>query len=592
MNRKRLLASICIVCLMLIDLKAGNDSWYIWIITNNLVGVAASLIMFSAYPLKEFTKPFYIIWSVVGFFSVIGGYVFWYTHQVGHTMGFWITVPLNIWILGLHFCKYLEKIFITKELKIKFAKWEYVFGICMILMLISKSEFVWPFYFMVIFLMIWHLPFSQNDRIEVFMGCLDGILIGFIVLQGYGFMHRPFVKIRYSGAYWNSNRNGALYLFAFTAFLARMLIFSQKMKKICQNDFLNKQLERKYRTFITIDYVMAAILAAFTMYTGSRSALVGMAVIFAVFVVVGERRMIHEKWSKIAVRILTFVIVCFIALPMLYYPICYLPIIYSAVKNEAKSIIKGDGFVPITISNDSYIQLDEALDNMVLRFLKSDVKELLLSEEAGDEDDSTAEPSEEMIAEDEVDLETVEDDYPYIFDIEKYDIIEDCYVLEYYFRDYPERGMRILYIPKKLYGGIVSINIRINIFAALISNMNLWGHNSSELHMVLVSSAPSESMTWIENEQNFIIHYLYAYGVPIGLMFCMIIFAELLYLIYLAYKGRVEAFVFAMIVLVYICIGMMEIVWIPGQVVFVLMFFAPLFFDGAATEDSINDNVF
>ena len=337
---------------------------------------------------------------------------------------------------------------------------------------------------------------------------------------------------------------------------------------------------------------MAAILAAFTMYTGSRSALVGMAVIFAVFVVVGERRMIHEKWSKIAVRILTFVIVCFIALPMLYYPICYLPIIYSAVKNEAKSIIKGDGFVPITISNDSYIQLDEALDNMVLRFLKSDVKELLLSEEAGDEDDSTAEPSEEMIAEDEVDLETVEDDYPYIFDIEKYDIIEDCYVLEYYFRDYPERGMRILYIPKKLYGGIVSINIRINIFAALISNMNLWGHNSSELHMVLVSSAPSESMTWIENEQNFIIHYLYAYGVPIGLMFCMIIFAELLYLIYLAYKGRVEAFVFAMIVLVYICIGMMEIVWIPGQVVFVLMFFAPLFFDGAATEDSINDNVF
>jgi general stress protein CsbA len=107
---------------MLIDLKAGNDSWYIWIITNNFVGIAISLIMFSAYPIKEFTRPFYIIWSVLGFFSVIGGYAFWYTHQVGHTMGFWITVPLNIWIVGLHVCKYIEKSFITKEIKSIFSK--------------------------------------------------------------------------------------------------------------------------------------------------------------------------------------------------------------------------------------------------------------------------------------------------------------------------------------------------------------------------------------------------------------------------------------------------------------------------------------
>ena len=116
-NTKRIVTIICVVCLMLIDMKAANDSWYIWIITDNFVGVVFALLMFTAYPLKEYLKPFYIGWDILGIIGVIGGYAFWYTHQIGHIMGFWITVPLNIWFLGIVFFKYIEKIFITKELK-------------------------------------------------------------------------------------------------------------------------------------------------------------------------------------------------------------------------------------------------------------------------------------------------------------------------------------------------------------------------------------------------------------------------------------------------------------------------------------------
>ena len=72
---KRIITTICVACLMLIDLKAANDSWYIWMITDNLVGVVIAFIMFSAYPVKEFKKPFYIVWSVLGILGEIGGYV-------------------------------------------------------------------------------------------------------------------------------------------------------------------------------------------------------------------------------------------------------------------------------------------------------------------------------------------------------------------------------------------------------------------------------------------------------------------------------------------------------------------------------------
>ena len=577
---KKFLAMICVASLMLIDLKAGNASWYIYIITDNMVGIAVSLIMFSVYSIKEYIKPFYIGWSVFGFLGVIGGMAFWYTHQVGHVMGWWYTVPFNVWILGIHFFKYIEKIFITKELKIKFTKWEYVFIVCMVLMLISESEFIWPFYFLVIFIMLWHLPLSLNDKKEIFSGVLNGIVLGFVLLQGYGFINRHYVKIRYTGAYWNSNRNGALYLFAFTAFLAKLIIVEHKRKlSIDTGGGLPKDI-KKFRFLSAFYLLLSAIMAGFIMYTGSRNSLIGMAVIFVIFVFAGERKIVRMKWMTIIKQMVAFGMIWVISIPLLYFPICYLPIMSSLAVSELKSLKNGNGLFPIrTLSNDYCIQYDEALDNMVLRYLRSDVNDTLTSENAFIE-------SEEMIDEEHIDvldetIETsVEGDYPYSFDIKKYDTKDDCYVVEYYFRDYPERGMGVLYVPKCFYNGIVSWNIRMDLFATLISNMNLTGHDSSELFFVIRSSSPSEEETWAGNEQNFIIHYLFSFGVPVGLLFCILIFGELFYLLYLTFKGKIEAFVFAMLVLVFILIGLMEIDWIPGQVLFVMLFFGPLFFDG------------
>ena len=552
---KRIITIICVACLMLIDMKAANDSWYIWIITNNMVGVLFAIIMFTVYPLKEYIKPFYIVWDVVGIIGVIGGYWFWRTHQIGHIMGFWSTVPLNIWFLGTVFFKYFEKVFISKELTIRLAKWEYFYILCMLLMLVSKSDYIWPLYFLVIFLMLWHIPFSREDKKQLFMGVLDGILAGFITLQGKAFLFKDYSLVRYTGAYWNSNRNGALYLLVYTVFLTRTLINKRQNKK----------------TYMTV--ILSAVMVAFILYTGSRTALVGMLIITGIYYLIGERKITNERFGNLVKQFMVFLIAFFVSIPLLYYPICYLPLIRTAIRTEIKNIVKGTD-IPVTISNKSSIQLDEALDNMIFRFFKTD----MLS-------DDTTEDTKDLINSESVEEIEYIEETPYPFTLDQYDTNEAYYVIEYYFRDYPERGKNVIYVPKSFYGPVMSLNIRINMFATLIDNMNLIGHDSSEVFIVLCSNAPGTSDNWINNEQNFIIHYLYNYGIPTGLLFCLLILAELVYLLRCTMKGQVNAFAFAMFILVYICIGSMEVVWVSGQILLILLFVAPLFFDSSCVSE-------
>lgn len=554
---KRIVTTISVACLMLIDMKAANDSWFIWIITNNMVGVLFAIIMFTAYPIKEYIKPFYIVWDIVGVLGVIGGYWFWRTHQIGHIMGFWSTVPLNIWFLGTVFFKYIEKVFITKELKIKLAKWEYLFIACMILMLISKSDYVWPFYFLVIFLMLWHIPFSPEDKLQLFMGVLDGILVGFILLQGKAFMFKDYSLVRYTGAYWNSNRNGALYLLVYTVFLTRTLINKRQNKK----------------TYMTV--ILSSVIAAFIMYTGSRTALVGMLIITGTYYLIGERKIANDRLGGIVKQFIFFLIAFFVSIPLLYYPICYLPLIRTAIRTEIKNIVKGTD-LPVTISNESSIQLDEALDNMIFRFFKTDMPS-----------DGYTDDAEVLINTETVEVTEDAKETPYVFNMDQYDTNGAYYVIEYYFRDYLERGKHVIYVPKSFYGSVMSLNIRINMYATLIDNMNIAGHDSSEVFIVLCSNAPGTSDNWINNEQNFIIHYLYNYGIPTGTLFCLLILAELVYLIRCTLRGQVNAFAFAMFILVYICIGTMEVVWVPGQILLILLFVAPLFFGSNCISEGV-----
>ena len=358
-----------------------------------------------------------------------------------------------------------------------------------------------------------------------------------------------------------------------TAFLARLLIGKKEINALTEKDDHSDKLIKRLNKIIVFNVIMSSFMAAFIMYIGSRTSLIGMFIIILFYYLIGERKIARERWIVIIRQFGLFAVSFVIAVPLLYYPICYLPLIRTAVRTEIKNIVKTTD-IPVSISNENSVQLREALDNMVLRYLKSDIA--VTDDDVNVEIGTITETvTDESASEAEI---AVEEESPYKFDLENYPEDSENYVIEYYYAYYPERGKGVIYVPKKLYGGITSINVRINIYYTLLHNLNLAGHTSDEVIMVLRSNAPGESKTWINNEQNFIIHYLYDYGVPVGFFFCILVLASLVYLVRMAFKGKIEAFAFAMFYLVFILTGLMEVVWIPRRFPLVLLFFAPIFY--------------
>lgn len=543
MEHKKITSIICFTLLMFIDRVVGTESQFIWLITNNLVGIAFSLIIISSFGFRGFLKPFYIICSAAGIISVIGGYAFWYTHQVGHIMGYWITVPLNIWILGSLFFKFIERIFITKDLKLCIEKWEIVFSICMLLMLLSRNESVWPLYYMIIFLMLWHCPLSADDKRKVFLGAIDGIILGFFLLQTYAFVSTRYITPRYYGAYGDCNRNSCMYLIALSAVLAKSVIYGKT------------QADRK-RKFDGFGYlILSGVICALIMYTGCRSALAGMFFILVIYLLIASRRYLSLKWSGITCRFAVILASVIISIPVLYFPMRYLPEasrhLFSVIRGNESEFLENN-------STYDYVTFDEVIGNTLFRAFRSDLA-----------DESTVFEHSHTTA-----------------SLHRSKSKSDYYTVYYSFREYPEKGTFSFKVSSKMYSGMRSLNHRINIYIVLLRNMNIAGHTTEEMYIDIESDVPGAEIVHLYNAQNFVINYLYAYGVPVGLLICALMIAELVMIIRKVMAKRIDGLLFLMIAVAHICMGLMEVVWIPGQLILILLFVAPLFLNDMEFEFS------
>ena len=535
-NANRIITAIAFICLMYIDKVVGTESQYIWLITNNFVGVVFAILIIHAFSFKSFLKPFYISWSILGVLGIIGGIAFWYTHQVGHLFAYWATVPLNIWMLGLVIFKYIEKLFIRKEMRVAISKWEYAFILCMLLMLLSASDSVWPLYYLVIFELYWHAPFSKESRAESFDGMLDGLIWGFILLTLYAFLYTPYTQVRYRGAYWNSNRNACMYMIAFGAIMIKLYICNK-----------NKQGRKMWLGILSV------VSVGLTVYTGCRTAILGLILITVFYGIAIEHRFLKEKWSRVFLKEFGFLIAIIIAIPLLYFPMRYIQEAKGRFGAGIKTILTGRE-VTYRLYGESYVTFEEAVETVFFRITRSD---------AGNSRVKVRELQRENVA---VDL-----------DIEE---IPGYYTVRYTYANYPERGSNSFTVPQKLYTKIASLNHRINIYLVLLHDLNLIGHRDDELSIDIVSNVPGANDFRLNNAQNFVLHYLYAYGIPIGILFLILMIGEIMVLIKCTRKRQTEGITFLMLAIVYLIMGLMEVVWVPGQLILILLFVAPFFLHG------------
>ncbi len=225
MGKKRMLYTVCFFVFCLIDQRiktaSGLDGWLETF--RDLTGVVMAVLILSHYHLSDFKKrkiP-YLVWSL---FCVIGGALFVFLGQsVRYFMNNRIVLVLGVFLFGTAFLQtFFELVFEGKRPRVE-KRFAVLWLLMLAFMILSRSDYWWPAVYLVLFGCFYLTDYTDGEREDLFQGMLNGIILGFFLMQGWCFAFRPYDRVRYAGVYSNCNLNALFYLVVLAAVLAKLL---------------------------------------------------------------------------------------------------------------------------------------------------------------------------------------------------------------------------------------------------------------------------------------------------------------------------------------------------------------------------------
>ena len=203
-------------------------------------------------------------------------------------------------------------------------------SLILILWMIVKQSSVYNYRQFYLYMLIGLVPFMMmkkgiRTRRCVLNGILDGLCIGFFVIQGYAWMHRPYNynEIRYVGISNACTTMSRIYLAYFAAWIIRYV-----------------QIARTKCNFFTgvgrvFCWLMAAFVLALEYLTGSRSAVLAMILMTVIAVAVRYLHPKEKQWKNIRKFLLWSVncacigVVSLALFPIAYASVRYLPAYFN-----------------------------------------------------------------------------------------------------------------------------------------------------------------------------------------------------------------------------------------------------------------------
>lgn len=310
---KRFLYALCFIMLFVIDWTRGSQVGAVWAWTINMTGVVMAVILFSAYPPKEFLKPIYIIYSVISIIALAGAYYWWNLHQAAIFRDQLLTAVLNVWLLGIFVIKLFMDVVVNKTKKLHFCKTEIVAAVMLLWMLFSVNEDIWPGWYLVMFGLFYHTEYKRTDMKALKDGMLDGIIASFFLLQGAAFVFRPYDMVRYVGIYNNCNINALFYGIVWIAFLIRLYD-------------IRKNNGKKWKEILC--FLFAGAVTAFAYMTGCRTAWLAMLASGFFYAVCADFYSLKYKAGYFLKKLILYGAAVCISLPVVYGAVRYIPPVF------------------------------------------------------------------------------------------------------------------------------------------------------------------------------------------------------------------------------------------------------------------------
>lgn len=307
---QRVVYTLCFLFLSIVDWANGSLDGRTQMTATNLTGVVIAVIIFSAYRLNDFKKRVYVLWTCICLTMIPVGIHF--AVKVIPYKGQVVTAGINIALYGfilirefLGIIRYGEK----KPMKIWF-----VIGwiIMLALMLVSVNENIWPLWFAGVFLSYYFVDFNFKNEDIIYISIIDGLIIGFFVLQGLALLFRPYDVARYAGIYVNPNFNALFYLVTYSALL-------------CKWFYLKKQNKNAF--FRIIVALLSGSMYGFCLFTGSKASLAAMFFVTIPFICLSLKYDDLKVLSFFKYWIVLGMVGVF-SVPIVYNAIRYMPTIH------------------------------------------------------------------------------------------------------------------------------------------------------------------------------------------------------------------------------------------------------------------------
>ena len=629
-NTKRVLYAICFVCIMLIDWSRGAGKWHHWAALINLSGAVMSVIMMSHFLWKK--QPFrkYAIWWLVWLIGSIAGFFVWkfYYFQTIFLQQY-ATAAISVGMLGMVALRMwmertnlkdplvqrnvLEQGNVLEQDAIKLGTLKRypvaaIWIVMTIFMAVSKFGEIWQLYYLFIFGLFYCIPFSEEERKNLWDGLADGCILGFFMIQIWAYGFRPYDVTRYAGAYANCNMNALFYLVTYVMVLYRLHSIRWQKRN---GEVADNRLCKVCEIFFTI---LAAGLLSFVIFTLTRTALLVAAGITVVYGVI-EFLILEKKPIRLIVSGLMLAICTLLVFPCVYLTIRYLPtILHYPVWFEGEySEQRVHSYDPY--DSEKYVSLEEFLQEALGRFGQTvgTVEEMTqpgdltteetanpenvsLSEELTEtegvslpeelpESEGASLPEELTEAEDvslseeltesesvpEAEGVTLSEE---LTEAEDASPSEEISPTEDKWQGICARAVALMTEEEKqLLSGAEaesSMRIRLEIYRKYLNHLNLMGHELEEGYFPITE----DYHAW--HAQNLFIQVLFYYGIPAGI--CLIVLMLILgiwAIKSILQKKRREDILVLLVWMLFVGYGMMECVWYLGQSVLFLIYLVP-----------------
>ena len=543
---RRIWFIVLFMALNLIEWLKATQTGDIWKVAVNVAGLVVMTLVMSAYPVKELCCGFSKVYTIICLAVIVGIYGYWWMNPGKFVVWQYLTAVMNIWLIGIMLWVLWRR---AAAGRLKKPKWDILSTLWVLLtivMVLSKSGRVWPVWFFLIYGIFYLTEYSEEDKDALVEGMVNGTIISFFIMQIYAYGFRPYDEVRYKGPLSNCNMTALYYLIVYCMILAKL-------------HFLTLQKSGKIRKLFWM--VMAGGLLCFQFMTLCRTAwLSAIAVTFAYGILI-VKGIWKDSLPKVLGKAVLLGVITVAVFPIVFGTVRWLPtILHHPIWYEGEwSEEKVHSFDPA--DSDKYVTLEEFLDTALGRFLQILEKPAAVDGQAMQDAAGQGEAGQG-----EAGQETVEESL--VTEEETVDSGEELFMPDGYVRASAEAigdEVPILDYSKDW----TSSDIRVAIFKAYWKDLNWRGHSEKEGYYLITP----KYRCW--HAQNLWLQIAYYYGIPAGILLVVLTVVMIYYYISRCYKGKLDqkyGVLPLLFVILYFTFGLMEVVWNPGQLVFVLIF--------------------